>query len=121
MKSRALAVMILAGICAGCATKLTPQNVGPAFASYARQTADVNSDGFVSETEWVTSGGTAEGFVAIDKDRNGLLTIGEIKTASGTERFLAFAKSKIDTGGDSELTPRDFRSPAGAKLFSFPF
>lgn len=113
---------VLAGIFAGCASRpLTPATVGPAFAGYVKETADVNKDGMISETEWITSGGTAEGFAAIDHDRNGLLAVGEIKTASGTDRFLVFAEKKIDTGKDGKLTPRDFRSPDGVKLFAFPF
>lgn len=122
--SRLLPLVFLAG----CATPkstahtpLTPETVGPAFAEYSITTVDKDGDKVITEREWVGAGGTVKSFSSIDTDRDGKVTIEEIQTASSTDKFFTFAKKTMDTGGNTELTPVMFRSPAGAKLFAFDF
>lgn len=121
-------VLPLLVVLAGCASSRTasraPLNattIGPAFAAYTVETVDRNGDQTISREEWVAAGGSEKSFRVIDSDRNNVLTVGELTAASSTERFLAFAKRSVDTGGNTELTPQTFRSPAGARLFSFEF
>jgi outer membrane murein-binding lipoprotein Lpp len=125
MKSAALVVLI---VLAGCAsrdtvnrTALNASTVGPAFAAYSVEVADRDGNRTISREEWVAAGGSEKSFRKIDSDRNNMLTIAEITKAASTDRFLDFAKRTVDTGSNSDLTPRDFRSPAGAKLFSYQF
>lgn len=119
-----LPVVLLAGCASPKSTAHTPlssRTVGPAFAQYSIEKADKNGDRFITEREWVDAGGSSKSFASIDTDRDGRLTIEEIKTASSTDKFYAFAQKTMDTGGNTELTPVTFRSPAGAKLFGFDF
>jgi hypothetical protein len=100
---------------------MTVSTIGPAFAEYAIETVDRNGDKTITREEWVAAGGTEKSFRVIDRDRDNVLTVQEISRASSTERFFEFAKRTIDTGGNTELTPQQFRSPAGARLVSFDF
>ena len=115
-------------VLAGCAsprtvsrTPMTASTIGPAFAEYSIETVDRNGDKTITRQEWVAAGGTEKSFRAIDRDGDRVLTVTEISRASSSDRFFAFAKRTIDTGGNTELTPQQFRSPAGARLFSFEF
>ena len=123
-----ISVFPLLIVLAGCAsprtvarTPLNVSTVGPAFAQYSVETVDRNGDRTITQQEWVARGGSVKSFRVIDSDHNNVLSVQEISTASSTDRFLAFAKRTIDTGGNTELTPQSFRSPAGARLFAFEF
>ncbi len=127
MKFRRAAFPLLI-VLAGCASPqtvsrapMTATTIGPAFAEYSIETVDRNKDKTITLTEWRAVGGTEKSFRAIDRDHDNVLTAGEISRASSSDRFFAFAKRTIDTGGNTEMTPQSFRSPAGARLFSFEF
>lgn len=119
-------VLFVAGF-SGCATApqsqapISAKTVGPVFAEYAVEKVDKDGDHVITRREWLAAGGSEKSFKAIDADRNSVLSVTEIKEASSTDKFFAFAKRTIDTGGNTELTPQSFRSPAGAKLFSYEF
>lgn len=122
------AALSLLIVLTGCAsprtvsrTPMTVSTIGPAFAEYSIETVDRNGDKAITRQEWVAAGGSVKSFRVIDSDRNEVLTAGEISQASSTDRFFAFAKRTIDTGGNTEMTPQSFRSPAGARLLSFEF
>jgi hypothetical protein len=125
MKFLALLALIVLTGCASSRTAarapLTVSTVGPAFAEYSIETVDRNGDKTITRQEWIAAGGSVKSFQAIDSDRSNTLTVAEISTASSTDRFLAFAKRTVDTGGNTDLTPQNFRSPAGARLFSYEF
>jgi hypothetical protein len=100
---------------------MTTSTIGPAFADYSIEVVDRNGDKTITRREWIAVGGSEKSFRAIDRNNDGVLTETEISRASSTDRFFAFAKRTVDTGGNTEMTPQQFRSPAGARLFSFEF
>lgn len=102
-------------------TPLTAAAAGPAFAGYSLEVADTDGNKCITRSEWLTAGGTEQSFNAIDKDRDNVLTHDELSSASSPDRLFSFAKKMIDNEGSTEMTPRNFRSPAGARLFSFEF
>lgn len=102
-------------------TPLTAATAGPAFAGYSLEMADSDRNKSITRSEWLSAGGTGQSFNAIDKNRDNVLTYEELSTAGSSERLFSFAKKMIDNEGSTELTPQNFRSPAGARLFSFEF
>lgn len=103
------------------APPVTAKTVGPAFTEYAIKTADTSRDGLISKSEWLAAGGSEKSFAAIDTNGDRLISAVELKTASSTDRFVEFAQKTTDLGGNTELTPKVFYSPAGARLFTYQF
>lgn len=100
---------------------LTLQTVGPAYADYVIETADANKDFKVTRTEWTTAGGTKESFESIDQNKDGVVTRTELIRVSSNTQFLDFGRRYADFNRDNQLTPRDFRSPAGVRLLRREF
>jgi len=100
---------------------LTLQTVGPAYADYVVETADVNKDFKVTRAEWVTAGGTEGSFASIDEDKDGVVTRAEVIRVSSNTQFLDFTRRYADVNQNVQLTPRHFRSPAGVRLLRHEF
>ncbi len=100
---------------------LTLQTVGPAYADYALEKADTNKDKNITLIEWVNAGGTKRSFDLIDQNKDGTITRTELIQISSNARFLDMSQRYVDFNKDNQLTPRDFRSPAGIRVLRLDF
>jgi len=100
---------------------LTLQTVGPAYADYALEKADTNKDKKITEVEWISAGGTARSFSLIDQNKDGVITRTELIQIGSNARFLDMSRRYVDFNKDNQLTPRDFRSPAGIRVLRLDF
>lgn len=124
MMKRAILLSGLAAVCAaGCAPRSGRELPPPSSAKsvsifdYSR-TLDRNRDGFVTNDEWVASGGSE----------------GKIRPASRTaDEEPKYIKARphrpltnlmvrvADIGGEEPMTPEEFRSPPGVRVASLEF
>lgn len=127
---RALSLVPALVIMAACQTTpkntnwdvpLTLQTVGPAYAEYALEKADKNKDQRITEVEWISAGGTTRSFSLIDQNKDGVITREELIQISSNARFLDMSRRYVDFNKDNQLTPRDFRSPAGIRVLRLDF
>lgn len=102
-------------------SSVNAQETGRNYADYALETADVNRDGTLTAAEWKSVGGTDRAFLTVDRNKDGTVERAELVATGSSPQFIDFIKSRIDRNADSELTPREFRSPAGLRAFSFEF
>lgn len=125
-----LALPLLAICLAACQTTpkdanwdvpLTLRTVGPAYADYAIEKADLNKDGRITLVEWTTAGGTPQSFALVDENKDGVVTRTELVRLSSNAVFLDFSRRYVDFNKDQKLTPRDFRSPAGVRVLRLEF
>lgn len=100
---------------------LTLQTVGPAYADYALEKADTNKDKKITLVEWVNAGGDQRSFALIDQNKDGVITRTELIQISSNARFLDMSRRYVDFNKDNQLTPRDFRSPAGVRVLRLDF
>lgn len=100
---------------------LTLQTIGPAYADYAVEKADTNKDGGITLVEWMSAGGTPRSFAMIDENKDSRVSRSELIRVGSNAQFLVNARKYIDPGADTQLTPRDFRSPAGVRFLRLEF
>ncbi len=100
---------------------LTLQTVGPAYAEYALETADRNKDGAITLVEWTNAGGDQRSFALIDQNKDGVVTRTELVRIGSNARFLDMSRRYLDFNKDNQLTPREFRSPAGIRVLRLDF
>lgn len=127
---RPLALLALTAALAACQTTakqkdwdvpLTLQTVGPAYAEYALETADRNKDGTITMVEWTNAGGDQRSFALIDQNKDGVITRTELVRIGSNARFLDMSRRYLDFNKDNQLTPREFRSPAGVRVLRLDF
>ena len=100
---------------------LTLQTVGPAYADYALETADANKDGDITMVEWTNAGGTRQSFLLVDENKDGVVTRGELVRFGSRVQFFDTTRRYLDFNKDNQLTPREFRTPAGVRVLRTEF
>ncbi len=100
---------------------LTVRTVGPVYADYVIERADTNKDGTVTAVEWTTAGGTARSFALVDQNRDGRVTRTELLRFGSSGKFFDMTRRYVDFNKDKQLTPREFRSPAGVNVMRIAF
>ncbi len=79
--------------------------IADAFAMY-----DSNGDGFVSESEFVASGGTPEGFRKINKSGSGKVSLEEAKASPEVFNTFVVSFDEADVNKDGKVTLAEYQS-----------
>jgi Ca2+-binding EF-hand superfamily protein len=79
--------------------------IANAFASY-----DANSDGFVSEAEFVASGGTPENFRKVNKSGSGKVSLAEAQASPLVFNTFVVSFNEADTNKDGQVTMAEYQS-----------
>ena len=56
-----------------------------------------------------------------NKNKDGVITRTELIQIGSNARFLDMSRQYVDFNKDNQLTPRDFRSPAGVRVLRLDF
>jgi len=83
----------------------TNQIIGDAFAMY-----DTNRDGFVSEAEFVASGGKSENFRKINKSGSGKISLQEAQESREVFNVFAVSFDEADANKDGKVTLAEYQS-----------
>lgn len=79
--------------------------IADAFAMY-----DANGDGFVTEGEFVASGGTPENFRKINKSGSGKISLAEAQSSPLVFNTFAVSFHEADTNKDGQVTFAEYQS-----------
>lgn len=71
---------------------------------------DANGDGFVSEAEFVASGGTPENFSKVNKTGSGKVTLAEAQASPLVFNTFAVSFNEADTNKDGQVTLAEYQS-----------
>jgi Ca2+-binding EF-hand superfamily protein len=71
---------------------------------------DANGDGFVSEAEFVASGGTPENFRKVNKTGSGKVTLAEAQASPLVFNTFAVSFNEADTNKDGQVTLAEYQS-----------
>jgi Ca2+-binding EF-hand superfamily protein len=88
----------------------TQQIITDAFALY-----DSNRDGFVSEEEFVASGGTSTNFHKINKSGNGKITLQEAQASREVFDVFVVSFDEADANKDGKVTWQEYQSHLTAR------
>lgn len=86
-------------------TEATNLIIADAFAMY-----DVNGDGFVTEPEFVASGGTPENFRKVNASGTGKISLAEAQASPLVFNTFVVAFDEADTNKDGEVTLAEYQS-----------
>lgn len=91
----------------GSVSRLEATNliIGDAFTMY-----DANGDGFVSEAEFVASGGTPENFSKINKSGSGKISLAEAQASPEVFNTFVVSFDEADANNDGEVTLAEYQS-----------
>ena len=79
--------------------------IADAFAMY-----DSNGDGFVTEVEYVASGGTPENFRKVNKLGSGQISLEEAQTSPMVFNTFVVSFDEADTNKDGQVTLAEYQS-----------
>lgn len=71
---------------------------------------DLNSDGVVTETEFVTSGGTPENFRKVNTSGNGKITLAEAQASPLVFNTFVVSFDEADVNKDGQVTLAEYQS-----------
>jgi len=86
-------------------TEATNLIIADAFAMY-----DANGDGFVTEAEFVASGGTPENFRKVNTSGSGKITLAEAQTSPLVFNTFVVAFDEADTNKNGQVTLAEYQS-----------
>ncbi|MCW1887085.1 EF-hand domain-containing protein [Luteolibacter flavescens] len=78
--------------------------IGEMFARY-----DKDKDSVITEKEFVSNGGTKEGFYKVNTSGTGKITLHEARSSAAVKKTLAAPFKEADTNGDGQVTLAEFR------------
>lgn len=79
--------------------------IADAFAMY-----DANSDGYVTEAEFLASGGTQENFRKVNKTGSGKITLAEAQSSPLVFNTFAVSFDEADTNKNGQVTMAEYQS-----------
>jgi len=79
--------------------------IANAFAMY-----DANGDGFVTEGEYVASGGTPENFRKVNKTGSGRISLAEAQASPLVFNTFGVSFNEADTNKDGQVTLAEYKS-----------
>lgn len=71
---------------------------------------DANSDGYVSEKEFVASGGNAQSFRKVNKSGSGKISLAEAQASPLVFNNFVVSFDEADTNKDGQLTYAEYQS-----------
>ena len=83
----------------------TDMMISRAFEMY-----DTNRDGFVTEKEYVASGGSAENFRKVNQSGNGKISLAEAQAHPLVFNIFAVSFSEADTNKDGQVTLAEYQN-----------
>ncbi len=86
-------------------TEATNMIIADAFAMY-----DADGDGFVTEKEFVASGGKPENFRKVNKSRSGKLSLQEAQASPLVFNTFVVAFDEADTNKDGKVTLEEYKT-----------
>lgn len=86
-------------------TEATNMIIANAFDMY-----DANSDGYVSEKEFVASGGNAQSFRKVNKSGSGKISLAEAQASPLVFNNFVVSFDEADTNKDGQLTYAEYQS-----------